>query len=348
MKRKLILAGTLLLALVLTTGTYAYTYNIATSTLDAAAAGEEIVTSEPASEQPDWDDVLPESDYDTEYLLPNAAGDENYISSQFPEVGEHWSKVDEMPADDGETYVYNADGITSYQRDLYSLTNHTYADGTETITSATVYFTFRSDDGLGYAKAAIKTYGTVFEGSEESYGGGRDWQTRTYTWTTNPFTGLAWTWDEVDDLQVGISIKSSETEIKVFCTNVYVKVDYEMVVIEGAVVIGDLFEITPHPEYTGDLLVKVYLTNTANIIKAYQYLNMKLYVANSLEADKTPDYQVLSMENGVVLFNIEGGTAENYTMEVIGGGYRLISDDPYEWGEGWSVTPEFYCEVSQR
>ncbi|MBA7700194.1 hypothetical protein ES703_108903 [subsurface metagenome] len=100
--------------------------------------------------------------------------------------------------------------------------------------------------------------------------------------------------------------------------------------------------------YTGDLLVKVYLTNTANIIKAYQYLNMKLYVANSLEADNTPDYQVLSIENGVVQFNIMGGSAESYTVEVTGGGYRLVSDNPIEWGEGWSITPEFYCEVSQR
>ncbi|GAH63972.1 unnamed protein product, partial [marine sediment metagenome] len=94
--------------------------------------------------------------------------------------------------------------------------------------------------------------------------------------------------------------------------------------------------------------VKIYLTNTAELLKAYQYLNMKVYVGHSLEAEKTPDYQILSIETGVVLFNIEGGSEESYTVEVSGGSYRLISGDPYEWGEGYSITPEFYCEVAQR
>jgi len=95
-------------------------------------------------------------------------------------------------------------------------------------------------------------------------------------------------------------------------------------------------------------LVKVYLTNTGALNKAYQYLNMKLYVDGSLEANKTPDYLILSMENGVALFNIEGESAESYTVEIIGGSYRLISGDYTEWGEGWSIIPEFYCEVTQR
>ena len=75
---------------------------------------------------------------------------------------------------------------------------------------------------------------------------------------------------------------------------------------------------------------------------------MKVKVPGSLEAEKDPDYQILSLENGVILFNIEGGSAETYVVEVTGGSYRLISGDPAEWGEGWSITPEFYCEVTQR
>jgi len=37
-----------------------------------------------------------------------------------------------------------------------------------------------------------------------------------------------------------------------------------------------------------------------------------------------------------------------YTLSVTGGGYALTSDDSDEWAEGWSITPEFYCEVTQR
>jgi len=144
-------------------------------------------------------------------------------------------------------------------------------------------------------------------------------------------------------------LKGQKKKEPAYCTQVYVTIDYQMAPItEGSVPEGDLFVITPHLEYTGDLLVKIYLTNTGDLLKAYQHLNMKLYLEDSLEAEKTPDYQILSMENGVVLFNIEGGSAASYTLKVTGGSYRLVGANPYEWGEGWSETPEFYCEVSQR
>jgi hypothetical protein len=40
--------------------------------------------------------------------------------------------------------------------------------------------------------------------------------------------------------------------------------------------------------------------------------------------------------------------ATYYTVEIIGGGYCLVSDNTSEWGEGWTTTPEFYCEATQR
>ena len=125
-------------------------------------------------------------------------------------------------------------------------------------------------------------------------------------------------------------------------------VNYTVSITTGEVPEGDLFNIAPHPAYPGDLLVNVYLTNAATLKKAYQYLNMKLKIENSQEAGQEPDYQILSLENGVALFNIIGGASGNYTLEVIGGSYGVISDDTGEWGAGWSVIPEFYCEVNQR
>ena len=121
-----------------------------------------------------------------------------------------------------------------------------------------------------------------------------------------------------------------------------------IVKVTGDVPIGDLFEITPHLDYAGDLMVTLYLTNTGAVNLAYQHLNIKAYITESLEAGETPPYQLLSLENGAAVFNIEGGSAASYTVEVIGGGYSLISGDPYQWREGWSITPEFYCEVTQR
>jgi len=74
----------------------------------------------------------------------------------------------------------------------------------------------------------------------------------------------------------------------------------------GEVPTGDLFDITPNAAYTGDVQMGIYLTNAANLTRAYKYLNMKLYLDGSEEAGETPDYQVLSMQNGKANFSLAG------------------------------------------
>jgi hypothetical protein len=170
MHKKLIFGGMVLLALVLTGGTFAYTYpDAAATTLDGNMVGEAITNHQPSDDQPCWDDILPEQEYDSDYLLPCAAGDETNIPFQSPNSGEHWDKVNDLPADDGDTYVVNWFN-NQYRRDLYHLTEYMNAEGSETISSVTVYFRFAGftdgGDHTAYAKAAIKTYGTVFEGNE--------------------------------------------------------------------------------------------------------------------------------------------------------------------------------------
>ena len=347
MKKKLVLiSAALFLALTVSVGTYAYTYTTATATIGLTVAGEEIATYESAPDQPVWDDVLPWGESDQEILLPDDAGSVTHISHQCPPEGEHWDKVAEEYPDDWSTYVYTSS--KKYKMDLYNLTDH--IDGEGDINGVTVYFRFSGDPegAIAYAKAAIKTGGKTYEGNEESQAG-QTFATRAYTWTTNPRTGNAWTWNEIDALEAGIKLKKDTDGNIAACTQVGVMVDYEVMIIEGEAPMGELYIITPHTEYPGDLHVKIYITNTNDLIKAYQHLNMKLYVEDSIEASMTPDYQVLSLENGVAAFNIVGGTATaNYTVEVIGGSYRMISDDAYQWGEGWTHIPEFYCEVTQK
>ena len=349
MKRKqLIFIGITLLALVLTTGSFAFTYPFsARATLDANVSEELWFTSEPSNGQPDWDDILPEGEYDSEYLLPNAAGDDTELPTQYPDEGAHWENVDDHPADEGATYVSTLSS-RRWERDLYNLTDAIYADGSETIMNVTVYFRVAAGGSYNVrAMAEIKTHGTVFSGPTETISGSA-WVTNSYQLDVNPATNQPWTWQEINDLQAGVTMRGDGRDDPALCTQVYAVVNYEYVITQGEVPYGDLYDITPHADYTGDLLVKLYLTNTAELLKALQYINMKIYVANSIEAGKTPNYQILSIETGVVLFNIEGGSAESYTVEVTGGSYRLVSGDHEEWSEGWSVTPEFYCEVTQR
>jgi len=338
-----------LLALVLTGGTFAYTYpGFATAALNTTISNEPMVTHEPAADQPGWDYILPDGEYNSEYLLPNATGDDSELPSQYPDSDEHWDKVDEMPADDGDTYVSTLSS-KHWERDLYNLTDHIADEGTEdTIRGVTVYFRFAAGGNYdALAMAEIKTHGEVFSGTTETQHG-EDFVTMSYRWGGNPATAKAWTWEEVNALQAGVTMKGKGKDKPAICTQVYVVVAYESVITESEVPAGDLYDITPHPDYTGDLLVKIYLTNTAELLKAYRYLNMELYTRYSLEAAQSPRYQILSIENGVATFNIEGGSAESYTVEVQGGSYRLISDDSSEWAEGWSIVPELYCEVTQR
>ena len=72
----------------------------------------------------------------------------------------------------------------------------------------------------------------------------------------------------------------------------------------GQVPSGNLFDIAPNSLYSGDLAVKVCLTNTGDLLKAYDYLNMKLYLEGSEEAGETPNYQLLTLQNGEVTFNM--------------------------------------------
>ncbi len=73
----------------------------------------------------------------------------------------------------------------------------------------------------------------------------------------------------------------------------------------GEVPRGNLFTITPNTAYTGDLVAKVYLANTGNLTKAYQYLNMKVYLDGSVEAGETPNYRLLTLQNGEVALTME-------------------------------------------
>ena len=59
MKRKRQLIIGVVLALVVTSGLYAFTYTATTATMDATVAGEAIATSAPSAAQPDWGSLVP-------------------------------------------------------------------------------------------------------------------------------------------------------------------------------------------------------------------------------------------------------------------------------------------------
>mgnify|MGYP000159062010 CR=1 FL=1 len=98
----------------------------------------------------------------------------------------------------------------------------------------------------------------------------------------------------------------------------------------GEVPSGNLFTVTPNAAYTGDLDVKVYLANTDNLSKAYQYLNMKLYMDGSEEADQDPNYQLLTLDNGQVGFTLKD-------IAAVEGSWTQTTQSDFEGGTPFQV-----------
>ena len=75
-----------------------------------------------------------------------------------------------------------------------------------------------------YIKVSIKSDSTVTDSAAKSLSDYDAWETISQEWATNPATGNPWTWDEIDALQIGVSlIKGLSLAL---CTQVYVEVDY--------------------------------------------------------------------------------------------------------------------------
>ncbi|RLF97134.1 hypothetical protein DRN58_09125, partial [Thermococci archaeon] len=155
-----------------------------------------------------------------EILRPDGPGTTTQLS-QYPSSGYNYDKVDESTPDD-TTYVYY--GGWSTHHDIYTLQNHSKGKGV--IESVTIYFRCRYERGssmsLALARSVLRTHGQEYYGTMK--GLKVTWATYTQTYTTNPYTGKAWTWSEIDALQAGIDLECNGA--KGICTQLYVEVSY--------------------------------------------------------------------------------------------------------------------------
>lgn len=328
----------ILLALTLSGGSYAYTYATAGVTTGATDMEGDFATSNATADetQPDWASIVVE-EQQVETQRPYAKYNTNL--TKYPEdAEENWSKVDDVIPDGDSTYVYI--GSPSWLDDLYEIPDRS---GWGTVDYVKVYIVGKVTVTPDQAsiRAAIETGGSKYYGTEEL--GTTSYVEYSYQWNVHPGTLTAWTWDEIDAMRIGVSLRRPKAGENTLCTQVYVEIGYRAMIQSGNIPIGNLFTVTVHPDYTGDLLVNVYLTNTGDLTKAYQYLNMELTLEG---ADENP--KLLTLQNGKVSWYLEDSATDNYTVSVTGGGFYLVSGDSTQWSEGWSITPGLYSEVSQR
>ncbi len=192
----------------------------------------------------------------TETLRPNA---DNVVGlGRYPGASPkfNYDEVDDETPDEDVTYVYTDDQGVSYIEDLYDLPASTESG---TINRVRVFVRCKADSAgtnRTCVRVHIKTNGTEYDGNEET-------PTTTYTtfskeWTTNPQTGSAWTWNEIDALQIGVGLRGGNnlSIIEIRCTQVYVEV--ESVTDEYDAI--QPMKVIAQPDYSAPGLLTCYLS----------------------------------------------------------------------------------------
>ena len=160
-------------------------------------------------------------------LRPN--GDSTYLDLLSAPPGTHYTALDESTASDTD-YVYRKDTAGSYYYDYYAMQNHSTQTGV--ISSITVYGRFYGDsnytppDGKACFKCKFSSSGTVYSlGSAFTLA--EAWTVyNSGAITTNPATGSAWSWTNIDSLIIGLGLLTGVYGGTTKCSQLYVVVTY--------------------------------------------------------------------------------------------------------------------------
>lgn len=161
-------------------------------------------------------------------LYPNA--DESVTMSQYGSGTGNYGRINETTQDDTNGVTTSS---TSGQADLYGLPNPSQSG---TINSVTVHFRARwtfngSIVASSYGAPQVRIGGTTY--SATAQGLGSTFKGYSRAWSTNPNTESAWTWQNINDLIVGLRMNAgtygdakNPTVGAAYCSWLYVVVDY--------------------------------------------------------------------------------------------------------------------------
>ena len=155
-------------------------------------------------------------------LRPNGAG----ASTQLSKVGDtaNYLCVDETSRDSATTYVkiVGSEDAAVTGIDLYALPDHSSESGTiNSVTAVMVAkYVMRISTGAPRIQVNGTNYGNAAGGLTTSYA------TYSQTWATNPNSGVAWTWSDIDALQAGCVLTGARRSGDARATQIYIEVDY--------------------------------------------------------------------------------------------------------------------------
>lgn len=145
----------------------------------------------------------------------------NIITEWGPGSGSGYTEVDDITPDETSSYIGTS---VNGKMDVYSITLQTVV-GLKNITVFSRFIT----DFIGskfclllYEKTnSIISYSPSIQLSKTG-----SWQTISYTWEINPFTGIVWNESDIYNLGIGICAEYCDHYGAVFCTQAYLEVAY--------------------------------------------------------------------------------------------------------------------------
>lgn len=258
----------------------------------------------------------------TEILRPNA----DAVARLHP-VGnyENYKNVNEEVPDEDQTYNY----ISGSAGDLYPLPKST---GVGPINYVRVHNRVKNILGMGYSKYQIQisTHGSYFLGPEGDLLS--NYVTHNYTWHNNPATGLPWTRDEIDNLQIGArSQRFSAGEYRV--TQVYAAVNQTG---EVEPILRHTLSITINGNGIVDPLNGEFEEGTIITLTATPADGDRFIGWQGTDDDSVNPTTVTMTQDKQVIANFEPIPKYNLTVE--GRGQGLIIADTGEHWEGDVIT----------
>ncbi|MCP4685481.1 MAG: prepilin-type N-terminal cleavage/methylation domain-containing protein [bacterium] len=153
----------------------------------------------------------------SEILRPNGGGASSQLTDS-PSSGSNWQKVDETTSDGGSTYVRG--NSSSWRRDSYTAEDHTAGAGT--IDSVVIHVVCRRQGGGNQrARTSLRVGGSYTDGSTINLNPVSSFTDFSTTHPASPATSSAWSWTEVDAMEIGVSIQNWAQ-----CTQVWAEVFY--------------------------------------------------------------------------------------------------------------------------
>lgn len=164
----------------------------------------------------------------TETVRPDANKTIGGSIQLFPDGGEAaWQDVDEVTSDDDTTYIFAANSGLNYHLAHFGAANPSASAGV--INSVTVHVMVRSVSG-GFVNGRIAcgtvagTYSAPLIGTYSS----TSYTEKTREFTTDPNTGVAWTWAAITDLMIGVQLQAFGGGLENRCTQVWAVIDFDI------------------------------------------------------------------------------------------------------------------------